>query len=126
MQMARFFDHSFIFATVLLGVYGQVVWKWQLDKTGAVPAGFSERVSYFVQLLLNPWIVSGFLGAGVAAICWLIALKKFEMTYAYPFVSLTFPGVLICGVLLFGEDLSWSKMIGTALILAGVVVHTRL
>ena len=118
-------DHLYIFGTIILGIYGQIVWKWQLDIAGPIPEALNERLNYFLYLFLNPWIISGFVGAAIAAILWMMALKKFEMTYAYPFVSLTFPGILLCGALLFGEQVGWSRVIGMTLIVAGIVVHTR-
>ena len=118
-------DHLYIFGTIALGIYGQAVWKWQLDLAGPIPDALNERLNYLFHLFLNPWFFSGFVGAAVAAIFWIIALKKFEMTYAYPFVSLTFPGILLCGALLFGEQITWAKVIGMLLILSGILVHTR-
>ena len=122
---ARLVDHWYILSTIALGIYGQIVVKWQLDRAGPLPEALDGKLGYLAHLFLNPWVISGFAGAVVAAMTWLIALKKFEMTYAYPFISLTFPGILICGALLFGEQLTWSKVIGTVLIILGIVVHAR-
>ena len=122
---ARWMDHLYIFGTIALGIYGQVVWKWQINLTGPIPDALNERLNYLFYIILNPWMISGFVGAAIAAIFWIIALKKFELTYAYPFVSLAFPGILLCGVLLFGEQVTWSKIVGMLLILSGIMVHMR-
>lgn len=122
---ARLTDHFYIFGTIALGIYGQVVWKWQLDHAGSIPDPLNERLKYFIGIFLNPWIISGLIGAAIAAFFWIIALKKFEMSYLYPFVSLTFPGILLCSALLFGEPITWSRVVGVLLIISGIVVHMR-
>lgn len=122
---ARLMDHLYIFGTIALGIYGQIVWKWQLDLAGSIPDPLNEKLKYFIGIFLNPWIISGLIGAAIAAIFWIIALKKFEMSYLYPFVSLTFPGIFLCGALLFGEQVTWSRVVGLLLIVSGIVVHMR-
>ena len=85
----------YIFGVILFTVYGQLVVKWQVARAGAFPNSFSEKVIFLTHLVLNPWVFSG-IGAGfLALLCWLAALTKFELSYAYPFMSLAFVLVLI-------------------------------
>ena len=47
------------------------------------------------------------------------------LTIGYPFMSLTFPLVLVGGTLFFGEELNWAKVVAITLIVAGMLVHAR-
>ena len=115
----------FIAVTVLGTVYGQLVLKWQVDRAGALPDTGAERVGYAVGLLLNPWVISAFLAAAIAALSWIAALSRFELSKAYPFVGLTFVTTLLAGVVLFGEELSAPKVVGTLVVVAGVIIASQ-
>jgi uncharacterized membrane protein len=52
-------------------------------------------------------------------------MSKFELSHAYPFMSLNFVVVLVLGTWLLNEPLNVSKVIGVALIVLGTVVVAR-
>ena len=114
-----------IFATIALTVYGQLVFKWQVDEAGAFPEGTGKRVEYVVKLLLDPWVISVFVTALAASIAWALALTRFELSHAYPFMSLSFVLVLVFGVLFLSEALTLGKALGVVLIMAGLVIGSR-
>ena len=58
-------------------------------------------------------------------LCWLAAMTKFELSYAYPFMSLAFVLVLVLSALLFHEALTTAKILGVLLIIAGIIVGSR-
>jgi multidrug transporter EmrE-like cation transporter len=119
------FDYIYIFATILLTVYGQLVVKWQVAKAGALPNLLSERALFLLHLVLNPWIISG-VGAGFfALLCWLVAMTKFELSYAYPFMSLAFVLVFFLSALLFHEAMTAPKALGVALVVTGIIIASR-
>lgn len=111
--------------SVLFTVYGQIIVKWQVAKAGALPAGQVERVTFLLNLVLNPWIVSAILAGFFALLCWLAAMTKFELSYAYPFMSLAFVLVLVLSAALFHEPLTAAKILGVLLIIVGIIVGSR-
>ncbi len=115
----------YVLGSVLCTVYGQIVVKWQVGKAGALPASFSERIPFLLHLVLNPWILTGIAAGFFALLCWLAAMTKFELSYAYPFMSLAFVLVLVLSALLFHEALSVAKIFGVLLIIAGIIVGSR-
>ena len=117
--------YAFIAAAVLLGVYGQLILKWQTRKAGEFPSGASERIKYLAHFLGNPWVISSLLGAVVAAFAWIAALSKLELSRAYPFVSASFVLVLILSTIVFGESLTFPKLAGAALIVAGLIIGSQ-
>jgi drug/metabolite transporter (DMT)-like permease len=116
---------SYVLGSVLCTVYGQIVVKWQVAKAGALPAALSEKILFLFKLVLNPWIMTAMVGGFLALVCWLAAMTKFELSYAYPFMSLAFVFVLILSAVLFHEAVTVPKVLGTLLIIAGIIVTSR-
>ncbi|PAV30907.1 hypothetical protein CIL05_04115 [Virgibacillus profundi] len=114
--------YFYIFGTVCFTVYGQLILKWKIDQYGSLPDAWLDKFIFLLQLLLNPWILSGFFAAFLAALSWMAAMTKFDISYAYPFMSLSFVLVFILSAFLFGEPVSMQKVIGFALIVLGIIV----
>jgi multidrug transporter EmrE-like cation transporter len=117
--------YIFVAATILLGVYGQIVLKWQTNRAGAFPTTTADRLSYLRHFVLNPWVISSLCGAALAAVAWVIALSKLELSRVYPFVSASFVLVLLLSALIFHEHLTPLKLVGAALIVSGLIVGTQ-
>ncbi len=118
-------EHLYILATILLTVYGQVVIKWQVGLAGAFPTEPSEKVKFILHLLLNPWVLSSFSCAFLAALSWMAAMTKFTLSYAYPFTSLTFVLVLLLSAFLFKDPITFPKVVGMGLVVAGIIVGSQ-
>lgn len=118
-------SYFFVFLTVFLTIYGQLVVKWQVSKAGTFPAEMVGRFSFLFQLLLNPWILSSFLAAFFAAVSWMAAMTKLSLGEAYPFTVLSFVMVIYLSHILFNDPLTWAKIGGTVLIAAGILLGSR-
>ena len=111
--------YLYMLATVVLTTYGNLIFKWRVDEAGAMGDGES-RVTYFFHLLTSPWIISSFAAGGCAALTYLLALQRMELSRAYPVMSLSFALVLLFSALLFNEALTVPKVAGIGLILVGL------
>ena len=60
--------------------------------------------------MLNPWIISSMAAALLASFTWIAALTQLELSYAYPFMGLTFILVFVLSAMIFQESLGWRKM----------------
>lgn len=116
---------AYILGTVLLTVYGQIVLKWQVAKAGVLPAAFSEKIVFLITLIWNPWILSSIFAGFLAFLCWMAAMTRFELSYAYPFMSLSFLLVLILSAVLFHEPMTIPKAVGVALVMVGIIIGSR-
>lgn len=114
----------YVFLTVLFTVYGQLVLKWQISAAGTLPEVLSDKFIFLLKQFLNPWIASGFLAAFLASLCWMAAMTKLQLSYAYPLVSLSFILVLIFSNLFFYEPITLPKLMGVILIMSGIIVST--
>jgi multidrug transporter EmrE-like cation transporter len=117
--------YFYVSMTIFFTVYGQLVLKWQVNEAGQLPVDLGGKIFFLFKLLLNPWILSGFVSAFVAALAWMAAMTKFELSYAYPFVSITFVLVVLSGAIFFNEPLSWPKIAGMVLIVGGILVGSQ-
>ncbi len=111
-----------VLLTVLFTVYGQLAIKWRISCAGAMPAGLPGKLRFLLHLLADPWIISAFAAAFLAALCWIGALTRLELSRAYPFMALNFILVAISANWLFGEPVTWPKIAGLVLITLGLVV----
>jgi uncharacterized membrane protein len=118
-------SYGYILVTLALTVYGQLVLKWRLSQLDPLPEGLKDKVLYLALLIFDPVIFSVYLAAFGAALAWMAALSRFDLNYAYPFMSLSFVCVLILSSLFLGEPLTLGRTLGVALIVAGTVVASR-
>ena len=122
---SRFLDYLYIAATIGFTVYGQLVLKWRIRNYGALPDDMYPKFKFLVSLLFDPAIVSGFAAAFLASLAWMAAMTKFDLSHAYPFMSLNFIVVLLFSGWLLSEPLSVQKVVGVAMIVIGTVVAAR-
>ncbi|MBC7810369.1 MAG: EamA family transporter [Burkholderiales bacterium] len=115
----------YIALTILLTVYGQIVLKWQLDQAGEFPPDFGDKLIFLFRQLLNPWVISSFASAFIASLTWMAAMTQFELSFAYPFMSLSFIIVAMISFMFLGETFTWAKVGGTLVIIAGLFLITR-
>jgi len=116
---------AYILGTVLFTVYGQMVLKWRVTKVGALPAVFSHKIFFLLSVIWDPWVLSSIVAGFLAFLCWMAALTEFELSYAYPFMSLSFLLVLVFSTILLQEPLTVSKVVGVGLIVAGIIIGSR-
>ncbi|HMI07818.1 MAG TPA: EamA family transporter [Flavobacterium sp.] len=117
--------YFYIFSTIAFTVYGQIILKWRLSQLGALPAAFGEKILFLFKAVFDPYIFSGFVSAFIASFCWMAAMTHFEITKAYPFMSLAPVLVFIIGVLFLGETFTPGKVIGLALIILGTIITVK-
>lgn len=120
--MLRPFDYLYILATIAFTVYGQLILKWRIATMGPLPTNVFGKVSFLISLLFDPLIASGFAAAFVASFAWMAAMTKFELSHAYPFMSMNFVFVLLLSGWLLNEPITFQKVFGVALIVLGTVV----
>jgi len=112
--------------TIVFTIYGQIVVKWQVLRRGPLPDGIQAKLVFLADLVHDPWVLSALLGGFVAALAWMAALSKLELSRAYPFTALSFVLVLMLSGVFFGEQVTPAKLAGVALVIAGLVVGASL
>ena len=122
---SNFGNHLFIFATVFFTVYSQVVMRWQVNNAGDLPADFSNKLVFVAQLLIKPWVISGIFSTFLAGVSWMLAMTKFELSYAFPFMGLNYILIMCAGGILFNESITLARIVGAAIVVLGLVITSR-
>ena len=117
--------YLYILGTIIFTVYGQLIIKWRISPYGPLPDRLIEKIQFLLHVLLDPYIISGFVAAFIASFFWMAAMTKFDLSFAYPFMSLAFVFVLIMSVVLFKEPLTIHKVIGILLIVLGIIITSK-
>lgn len=117
--------YLYIFGTILFTVYGQVVLKWRISKYDSLPPELGEKLLFLLKLLMDPFILSSFVSAFIASLFWMAAMTKFDLSYAYPFTSLSFVFVFLLSIFLFHEPVTVYKVSGLVIITFGVILISR-
>jgi drug/metabolite transporter (DMT)-like permease len=119
--------YVYITGTLFFTVYGQLILKWRLQNLSfQLPEGVMSKVISLLKVIFDPFIFSGFASAFIASLFWMAAMTKFEITKAYPFMSLAPALVFLFGVGLLGEAFTWGKLIGVIFIVFGIIITVKL
>lgn len=115
--------HLYLLGTVVFTVYGQLILKWRIVQYGQMPEPATEKVLFLFNALLDPYILSGLFSAFIASMFWMAAMTKYDVSYAYPFITagLTLVTVFMA-IFILGESITLYKLSGLILIVSGVVV----
>ena len=104
-----------LLAAIVLGVMGQVLLKSGAERSG-------DGLAQFLQ----PFTIVGFGVYAMAAIFYILAIKKIPVSQAFPSVSLSYVAMAVIAHLLWHEPLGLPKFAGIALITGGVLlIHHR-
>jgi multidrug transporter EmrE-like cation transporter len=117
---------ALILFSVSLSAVAQIVLKTGMSSqsvTQVMKLGTPFEMA--MQIALNPWVVGGLGMYFFGALVWLFVLARVEVSVAYPFVGLGFILTMIMGKFLMGDDITVSRMAGTLLVAAGVVLIAR-
>ena len=102
--------------TPLLIAVGQVLFKL----TSARVEGFN--LAGMARIMSDPLLLIAFSVYGIGTLVWIFVLKSVPLAIAYSFMALTFCFVPLLAVLILGEAIDTRFAVGTALIIAGVLV----
>ena len=119
--------YIYIFGTIFFTVYGQIILKWRINKIGFAlgDGNLLDKALSMLKFIFDPFILSGFVSAFIASMFWMAAMSKFEITHAYPFMSLSPAIVFLLGVFLLNETFTIGKVIGLGLIIIGTIVTVK-
>lgn len=104
---------------------GQILWKRGIDDAGGFMSGGESMVGSMAKLATNPAFLAGCVLYLAATLLWFYLLARNDLSLIYPVLSLTFVLASLGGWLILGEAMSPQRLLGIAVIAAGVLVVTR-
>ena len=116
-------SNAFLILYIVFTTASQLIMRWQVS--AAAPPESASRFDFIVSMLLTPWVWAAILATFLAGLAWMLALTRFELTYAFPFTGVTFALILLAGAFLFGEHVGPARIAGTFLVLLGLIVIVR-
>ena len=105
---------ALLIATVLCDVAGQTCFKIGVDEKHAASGLFAT--------IASRWILAGVLIYVVEFTVWFAALSMTPLSGAFPFMALSYCGVVVASRFILHERVSTRRWIATALIVVGVAL----
>lgn len=118
-------SHIWLISTVVFSTYSQAMVRWRLSAHGDMPDQIIEKIKFIFFFLLDAYVLSAVFATFLAGVCWIVSLSKFELNYAYPWMSLIFLFTLLSGHFALGESLTLGKVAGTLFIIIGLFLIVR-
>jgi drug/metabolite transporter (DMT)-like permease len=121
MQSANLQSIGLVLLSVTLGAAGQLMIKAAVNEMGPLQLS----VQMMLKMVSSPLLIIALGIYAFSAILWLLALMKADLSFAYPFLSLTYVAVLLGGAVLFHEQVTLMRLVGFIVIVLGLVIITR-
>ena len=114
----------YIISSVSLSAFAQIVLKMGMSNAKVqndlvIAGNLFEKL--FIALT-NVYVVAGISMYLLSMILWLVVLAKIDVSVAYPFVGLGFIITMVLGFLLLNEQISTMRVMGTVLVVCGVLM----
>jgi drug/metabolite transporter (DMT)-like permease len=104
----------------------QLFLKAGVSQGGPIAISFEGLAALVRRIFTTPLILVGYALGGLTNLVWLTALSRFEISFASPVVaSLSFVFLLAASSLVLGEAVGSNRWVGTALIVAGMLLVGR-
>jgi len=115
----------FILISVFLSVVAQILLKHGMSNGSVQAALNSDALTAGITIFTNISVVAGLAAYVSSAGIWLLVLSKIDVSKAYPFVGIGFIGTMMFAYWFLNEPLTLTKVIGTLLVLAGVLLISQ-
>ena len=115
---------------IVLSVFFSSTSQLLLKKGAAslvIPDDISGRCLFglFTDIITNIYLIFGVVFQIIALLVWIYVLKKVDVSYAYPFISVGFVFVIVMGHFIYNEPISAMKMFGCLVICLGVFILSK-
>jgi len=116
---------AYILISVLLGAVGQVMLKRGMSTMGPLTLSVDQLFPMLWRIATNLYVVGGLAIYVSGTLFWLMALSRVELSYAYPFASLSYVLMLAASWFLFRENITAVRLLGTVVVGIGVFLISR-
>ncbi len=114
---------SLIALTSLCDTINQLFLKSAIDSLNFTPTFNILRIFKFIgRLLIKPRLWLGFIFSVTSLCIWLLVLSKVDLNFAFSADSMHYIFIALASWLILKEKFSSLRWLGTALIIAGIVI----
>ncbi|WP_448543597.1 EamA family transporter [Roseiflexus sp.] len=114
-----------ILIPTVTGVAGQLLLKVGMSQLGALEISIAAIPSLIARIILSPYIIVGLAIYFGGVFFWLLALNRADLSYVYPFASLSYVLITLASWLLLHEAVPPMRWIGLVVICIGVMLVAR-
>ena len=119
-------NHLYLLLAIFFGVVSQLIIKWQMSAFSFNDyETWQDKFALAFSMFLNPYIIISLTLTLLSGVTWMIAMTKFEISYAYPFTLLGLVLVTTFSVIFFGESVNTYKISGIVIIILGIILISK-
>jgi multidrug transporter EmrE-like cation transporter len=112
--------------SVICNVTANILLKFGVTKAGGFTLSPNTLTADLIKTALNPYIMGGLALYGFSFIVWLRVLTISDLSKSYPiFVTIVFILTTVGSVIFLKESVSAVRLIGIAILIAGVFLVAR-
>lgn len=115
----------YILISVFSGATGQILLKKGMSSMGPLTLSMDQLFNIFWRIGTNPYVVIGLAIYVAGTVFWLAALSRVDLSYAYPFASLSYVVMLTASWQLFNENITPMRLLGSLVVCLGVFLISR-
>lgn len=116
---------AYILVAVVGSAAGQLLLKKGMSTIGPLTLTPDQFFNIVWRIGTNPWVVVGLSIYVFGTIFWLSALSRVDLSFAYPFASLSYIAMILGGWLLFSERIDIWRIAGSLVIMTGVILISQ-
>jgi multidrug transporter EmrE-like cation transporter len=118
--------YPLILVSTVISALAQIALKAGMASSSVQRAiATGAQVSSLFDIAFNPFVMVGLFLYFSSAAVWLLVLSRVQVSFAYPFVALGVALTALLGRFFFNDTFSAAKIVGTLLIMSGVIVMSR-
>jgi len=114
-----------ILFTVLTNFLSQIMLKKGMTSIEKFEISASGIVGSLFNIVFNPYVFFGLVMMVISMGAHLVVLSRVEISFAYPFLGLSFVLITAYGFMVLGESVNAWRVIGVLLICTGVALVAR-
>ena len=114
-----------ILFTVLTNFGSQILLKHGMTSIASFDLTGGGLWKALPSIVFNFYVMSGLLVMVISMASHLVVLSRVDISYAYPFLGLSFVLVAVWGHFMLAEDVSIYRIAGIALICSGVAIVAK-
>lgn len=111
-----------VIISVLLNAFGQLLFKVGMNQIGVFAFSPTNLYHFGFKIITNTAVMSGLLIYVISTIVWFLVLSRADLSFAYPLVSIGYIFSSIAAYCCLHETLSFTRILGTLVIITGVVL----
>jgi drug/metabolite transporter (DMT)-like permease len=119
MEFIRLFIPAFVACTC--NALANMLWKMRFDK---IPLKL-DSIKNILDLIVSPHIWGGVICYGGSMLLFFYMLSNFRLSAIMPVTCMTYIFNIIIARVVFGETISRTQILGTAIIIFGLIILSR-